>query len=311
MSTRRLLRGLGLLLSFAALVWIGVRFAHSDAFSVFERIEVGAWRLGAAVTASAFAYALALGVLAFAWWRLLSGLSPQPPPKGATLATWCVSQYGKYLPGNVAHYALRHAWSRRHATPHAVLGLAALIEAALLLSASLAVALCFGADGLRLPGVDLRVALMLVLAGSLAGAVILYWLRRHGRFAQLSLPTLPPTMLGSVFACDLAFCAATATILYGLAHLLDAQTSWPLMLAAGAASWAAGFIVIGAPAGLGVREVAFVALAGGALGEDRALLLIALYRLVTFFGDTLAFAVGALLMRTARAAESDGDSAAP
>ena len=204
MNTRRLLRGLGLLVSLAALAWIGVRFAHSGAFSVFERIEVGAGRLGAALTAAAFAYALALGTLAFAWWRLLTGLSPQPPPKWATLATWCVSQYGKYLPGNVAHYALRHAWSRRHATSHTVLGLAAVIEAALLLLAALALALCFGASELRLPGVDLRIALMLVLAGSIVGAAILYGLSRHGRFARLSLPTLPPTMLASVIACDLS-----------------------------------------------------------------------------------------------------------
>ncbi|WP_291192277.1 lysylphosphatidylglycerol synthase domain-containing protein [Dokdonella sp.] len=306
---RRLLRGLGLLVSLAALVWIGLRFAHSDAFSVFERVEVGTWRLGAALAASAVAYALALATLAFAWWRLLVGLSPEPPPKWATLATWCVSQYGKYLPGNVAHYALRHAWSRHHATSHTVLGLAALIEAALLLLTALALALCFGTSSLPLPGVDLRIALVLVLAGSVVGILVLHWLRRHGHFARLSLPRLPPTMLASVFACDLAFFAATATILYGLGHLLGANADWPLMLAAGAASWAAGFIVIGAPAGLGVREVAFVALAGSTLGEDRALLLIALYRLVTFFGDTLAFAIGALLMRRARAADPDGDSA--
>lgn len=308
---RRLLRGLGLLVSLAALAWIGLRFVQSDAFSVLERIEVGAWQLGAALAASATAYALALGLLAFAWWRLLAGLSPQQPPKGATLATWCVSQYGKYLPGNVAHYALRHAWSRRHATSHTVLGLAALIEAALLLLAALTLALCFGASGLRLPGVDLRLALGLVLAGSAVGAAVLYGLRRHDRFAHLSLPTLPTNAIASAFTCDLVFFAATATILYGLGHLLGADAGWSLMLAAGAASWAAGFIVIGAPAGLGVREVAFVALAGGALGEERALLLIALYRLVTFFGDTLAFTVGALVMRRARATEFDGDSLSP
>ena len=72
-----------------------------------------------------------------------------------------------------------------------------------------------------------------------------------------------------------------------------------MLLAASAASWAAGFVVIGAPGGLGVREAAFVALAGGALGESQALLLIGLFRIVTFLGDTLLFAAGAIALRRA------------
>jgi uncharacterized membrane protein YbhN (UPF0104 family) len=70
-----------------------------------------------------------------------------------------------------------------------------------------------------------------------------------------------------------------------------------------------GFIVIGAPGGLGVREAAFVALVGGALGEREALLLIGLFRIVTFLGDTLLFAAGALMLR--RAADPTQTRSAP
>ena len=73
-----------------------------------------------------------------------------------------------------------------------------------------------------------------------------------------------------------------------------------MLLAASAASWAAGFIVVGAPGGLGVREVAFVALAGAALGETHALLLTSLFRVVTFLGDTVLFALGAFALRGAK-----------
>ena len=80
-------------------------------------------------------------------------------------------------------------------------------------------------------------------------------------------------------------------------------------VASSAASWAAGFVVIGAPGGLGVREAAFVALAGASLGESQALLLIGLFRIVTFLGDTLLFAAGAVALRGAkdRAAASSQD----
>lgn len=297
MSPRQLLRTLGLLLCLAALTWIGLRFARSDAISVLRRVPAGPWQLGAALALAAFVYALASGVLAFAWWRLLAGLSPQMPPSRATMATWSISQYGKYLPGNVAHYALRHAWSRRHATPHSVLGLAALVEAVLLLLAALALMLVGDAHGRLLTGLDPRWLFAVLLIALLVGALALHWVRGREGFRKLSLPALPARMLAIVFVCDLTFFASTAAILCGLGHFLGTPLDWPLMLAAGAASWAAGFIVIGAPAGLGVREASFVALAGPTLGEDHALLLIALYRLVTFFGDTLLFLAGSALMR--------------
>jgi uncharacterized membrane protein YbhN (UPF0104 family) len=306
MNARRLLRALGLLLGLAALAWIGLRFARSDALAVLQHVPAGPWRLGAALALAAVGYALALGALAFAWWRLLAGLAPTAPPAWPTMATWGVSQYGKYLPGNVAHYALRHAWSRRQATPHSVLGLAALLEAALLLLAALALALAGDAPALPLPRLDARLLSGLLLAGLLSGGLVLRWLRRRGGLAGVPLPAVPVPMLAGVFACDLAFFAAGAAILCGLGGLLGLAADWPLMLAAGAAAWAAGFVVIGAPAGLGVREAAFVALAGGALGEDRALLLIALYRLVTFLGDTLLAVAGAALMRFARSAAVAG-----
>jgi uncharacterized membrane protein YbhN (UPF0104 family) len=102
------------------------------------------------------------------------------------------------------------------------------------------------------------------------------------------------------------FFIIAAGLLDGLAHALGFTIdSFAMLLAAGAASWVAGFVVIGAPGGLGVREAAFVALAGGALGESEALLLIGLFRIATFLGDTLLFAAGALALRGANATAGD------
>jgi uncharacterized membrane protein YbhN (UPF0104 family) len=132
-STRSLVRIAGLAASAAAVVWIGHRFAESGALELIGRAPVARSSLAFAVVGAAAAYALALSVLALAWWRLTSALSATPAPPRPIMATWAATQYGKYLPGNVAHYALRHAWSRRYGLPHAGLGLASILEAALLL----------------------------------------------------------------------------------------------------------------------------------------------------------------------------------
>ena len=101
-------------------------------------------------------------------------------------------------------------------------------------------------------------------------------------------------MMLAAFACYVAFFVCSALLVVGLARALDFPVaSAALLCAATAASWLAGFVVVGAPAGLGVREATFVALTGATLGEDHALLLIGLFRIVTFLGDTLFLAAGA------------------
>ena len=306
MRMRTWLRMAGLVVSVAAVGWIAWRFMHGGVLLTLERAPIGGLQLAGVLALGVLAYALAPGILAFAWWRLLATLSPRVPPAGSTMATWAVSQYGKYLPGNVAHFALRHAWSRRQSIPHTTLALAAMLEAALLLLAALAFAV-LGAPDARdgLLALDPRLVICAVVAALGFLWLASRWFSRRGHRGRVQVPVVPARLLVSVLACHGAFFAIGGLVLFGLSAMLGAHAATlPMMLTVGAASWAAGFVVIGAPAGLGVREAVFVALCGTAIGENNALLLIALYRIVTFGADTLLFAVGALVMRHVRPAQT-------
>ena len=302
MNARRLLRFGGLALSLVAIAWIVHRFASGSALELLAQTPLAPAMLAACLVAAAFAYALAMGFPALAWWRIVSGLAPHAPPALPTLGTYAASQYGKYLPGNVAHYALRHVWSRRYDIPHASLALASILEAALLVLGALAVVVGAGvrpAVVARL--VDPRIAVVGVVLALVALAIALRVVRRLGWFERRHVPMPAPSMMLAALACYVAFFLACAALVAALAHALGyPPVSFALIAAASAASWLAGFVVIGAPAGLGVREAAFVALAGPALGEDRALLLIGLFRIVTFLGDTLVLAAGTAVLRLQR-----------
>lgn len=310
MTVRRFARHLGILASAAALAWIAFRFAKSGAFDLLAKAPVAPLALARAIALCACGYAIAMCLLAVAWWQLVSALSPHSPRARETMATYAVSQYGKYLPGNVAHYALRHAWSRRAGIPHAALGLAAMLEAALLLAAALAATLLGDTERLRVvSALDPRLAIALLVVMLVGLSVALRVARRMHVFERFQMPPPPPArVLAACAAIYFAFMAASAALLAVLARALGIGfDSFAALLAANAASWGAGFIVIGAPGGLGVREIAFVALAGSALGESGALLLIGIFRIVTFLGDTLFFAAGSFALRGAKAA-SDSPS---
>lgn len=313
-NARGLLRLCGLAVSLAAVIWIGVRFARSGALDLLAAAPITPFHLAAALLASAAAYALAMCLPALAWWRLTAALSTRSPPARPIMATYAVSQYGKYLPGNVAHYALRHAWSRRHGLAHAGLGLASILEALLLLLAALGLTLLADTRHLRLLSIiDPRFAIALLVLMLIVLGTALHAARRRRLLGRLHVPMLPPTStLLFCIACYLVFFLLSAALLDGLAHMLDIDVdSFAMLLAASAASWLAGFIVIGAPGGLGVREAAFIALAGSALGESHALLLIGLFRVVTFLGDTLLFAAGAIILRTGDHVTAASDTTPP
>lgn len=296
---RRILRLCGLLVSILAVIWIGARFIRSGALDLLAHAPVAPSCLIALLLAGALAYALIMCLPGLAWWRLAAELSPRSPPLRETLATYAVSQYGKYLPGNVAHYALRHAWSRRYGLPHESLTLASILEAMLLLLAALALTLA--ADTRRLAAltvVDPYVAIVLLLFALALLAVALFWIKRRNILARLHVPTLSSPVLLACTAFYLGFFVLCGGVIAALSHVLAlGHATFPTLLAATAASWLAGFIVIGAPAGLGVREAIFVALTGSVLGEANALLLIGLFRVVTFTGDTIFLAAGAALLR--------------
>src|SRR5512142_804154 len=99
MNVRRIARLVGLLVSLLAVAWIIERFARGGVLDRLAALPLAPALLVACLAAAAIGYALAMGWPAFAWWRIVSGLSPRVPPALPTLGTYAVSQYGKYLPG--------------------------------------------------------------------------------------------------------------------------------------------------------------------------------------------------------------------
>jgi uncharacterized membrane protein YbhN (UPF0104 family) len=72
----------------------------------------------------------------------------------------------------------------------------------------------------------------------------------------------------------------------GLAHVLGAYTL----------AWVAGYVVVFAPGGLGVREAVFVWLLSGSVGQSAALSVAVASRVVTLLADVLMGTTGAALL---------------
>jgi hypothetical protein len=250
------------------------------------------------VSAAAFAAALGLYLvgsllLGAAWVVLVRVASNAHARARPLLRAHMRAQVAKYLPGNVFHFAYRHLAARREGVPHAALGAALGLEAALLLTAAAVIALGVAAD----PRLDALVPwarksiLFVPVLAVLAWIALSYIAPRFG-LPRAAVSRRAPG-LALVLAIDFAFFLLAATALRTLDPQPDALPfgAWCGWLSL---AWIVGYVTPGAPAGIGLREAVLALGLSPALGESEALALALLYRLVTTIADGAVAALGFL-----------------
>jgi hypothetical protein len=224
-------------------------------------------------------------------------------PFRCVFAIYAISQFGKYLPGNVGQYVGRHILLRKLGTRHSVLVLCSLAEAGFLLMA--AIVWATPQLAVVLPRWTLHVSPWQVLVAEIlalfSGCLLLLWARRSYRWWEHQVPFRRPIFLAWVLPLHMAF----FTTMIGIMLML-AMAWGPVQIAelssATATSWIAGYLVLGAPGGLGVREAIFLLVLQGHMPEDTVLALAAALRIVSFGGDFLFFLFGITLEKFGRPA---------
>ena len=284
-----IIRAVGLALSLLALGYVGYQAALSA--STIERDFLTQGFIAAILLVSVIYAALGM-IIGLAWHVLVASTGPVPLRLRDSLRVFGRTQVLKYLPTNVLHYAGRHAAAYRMGASHKALVWASVAEAALVLAAAALVTAVFARPlfATALAGLDApnwMQVLVPVAAAVVLIAVSVMLVRSHSDnrgIVQL--------LKGSATACMLYafFFLANGFLLGWLVTMLPAATAraqpWEL---AGivALAWFAGFIVPGAPAGIGIREfVLTLGLDHAGLAGSAVTLAIA-YRVVTLLGDLL------------------------
>jgi uncharacterized membrane protein YbhN (UPF0104 family) len=272
--------------------------------------EIGPWGIAGSLAATV----IGLGATGVAWRMLLAGLG-NPLRPGAAAGVFFVAQIGKYLPGSVWPYLAQARIGRTYGVPvsrsaaagvlfvllHCATG--AMVAAALLpLAGDETIERRFGWLPWTIP-------LFLVLLHPRVVHALLslgHRITRRGAVPQV-LPW--SAMLPAIGA------MAVAWICYGVAlFLLVAPlggASWRgAVLSTGgfALAWTAGFLaaavlVVAAPAGLGVREVALYSVLAPLLTSGVATAVVVFSRVGQLIGDVVWAGIGAVWSRRLARAE--------
>ena len=282
-----LLKGIGRLLALA-----GVGFV---AFEIFSQRE----SLGAAVQQSslnsllvgALVYTVGLLALSLAWRLMLNHYQDGRFGYSESHVSYARSQIAKYLPGNVFHYAGRYALSKAMgASDRAIVSATVeeLVGVATVFALCGAVAALFGQSEQLLWSY-----ISLPLLGFIAGAALVV-----ARIA-LAQPFTGKYRLSSqagfvlrswfLFSVFLLLSLSVVVMLTAEVIPLTAPPVFATLVSAFCLSWLFGFLIPGAPGGIGVREAAFLLLLLPLEVEAQALAVILQYRMLTIVGDLLFF----------------------
>jgi glycosyltransferase 2 family protein len=254
-------------------------------------------RLGLLTAAAALASVLAAMLAAMQVWRRLLAALGSPLPARAAARIMFVGQLGKYLPGSIWPVVAQMEMGNAHQVPRHRSASASVLTMLLSLLTGLLTALAT----LPLAGRSTP-----YLWAFLAAPILLVFLHPRtlnsvlGRLLRLARrPPLEAPLTGRAIAGASAW-AFASWILYGLqiwllAARLGAPAGKAALLAVGgfAFAWSAGFLVVFAPAGAGVRDVLLVAALGPALGVAGATAVALVSRALMTAGDLLTAAVAA------------------
>ncbi len=306
---------LRLLKQAASLVAVGAPLAffavalHSSWDSVAKMISSPELLLLA--TGLSVAYGLSLFILFTSWFYTLRENSPVRVPARAGAYVYAVSNIAKYLPGNIFHFAGRQILGARLGWSHAAIARATLLEiAAILTSVSLiilVVGLSSGGDaaarmifgeGSPLIRHWKEVAIALLVAGAVGFAIMRQMQLAERLFGVSARAVLVVLCLVTGF---FVVYTLLAIVFVNRLPIASTATPWAMVVIAYLLAWLAGFVVPGAPGGLGVREgVLVLLLAGNAHDAGAVPVALALglgMRFVNTLGDAFCAALAYALSR--------------
>ncbi len=291
-----------------AIRWFLARWAEVGAGGTRPEVAWG-W-----IAVASVLLLLHAGTALVIWRQVLAAVGSTLPWRDA-VDSWAPALLARYVPGKVWSNAVRLALARRAGVALVATTGAIIWEILLAITGAALIALLMlvGRDGatrqaaLGLIGATAAVWGIVVLVGRRPSASDL--LRRLGgaapaRDPRVLLPALWTGMVGW-----LHFGLAHVAVVAALAPV--ALVDIPLIVRAVALAWAAGFVAFIVPMGLGVRDGILLALLAPLLDPPRALLFVALARLVQLSVDAAVTLIWLIARASRPSAPADAVPSAP
>ncbi len=243
-------------------------------------------------------YGISEFILSFNWRRLLIFCGHQNISLSLCNSIYGKSQIAKYIPGNIFHVVGRHMLGRQAGIKHVVLAAATIYEILGLVLASLAIGFIgmaiFNLVNIYFNFYEIMGILILTIIISFLFIIAAPLIMKS---SKIVLPfngiwnSVSNISIIYIYYFLFFFIAGLLLII-----IVNIFLSIKLIIAAKlivifSLAWVAGFIIPGAPGGIGVREVVLIFFLSPIIGEPEGIAVAIALRFVTLLGDIFFFIV--------------------
>jgi len=208
----------------------------------------------------------------------------------------------KYIPGNIFHYTGRHIFARGYNLSDSYLIKTTFVEITIVISIAILFSL-FSINGIieglpyYLPFLN-KSMILIVISGMIfiLFIIIYFWIDKIvGYLRELNFIQFFKTYL-----LYLLFFSINIVFFFSVIYVVDPElmlNRYDIFKIIGgySAAWVIGFLVPGAPGGIGVREAVLITLLGPVLQESTLVIVTVLFRIVTLAGDFVHFLLTILI----------------
>lgn len=300
---KKVIKLLGNFLSIVAIVFIAYTLYKMDID--FERIvstpNILLWTILGVVLS-----AITVVLLGVAWTRTLSYFSKQKVSYKEGIFIYSKANLGKYIPGNVMHYVERNLFAKNIGLDHLETAISTGFEIIGLIIASVLISIIFSYKNLiglikhyfTWEVVVLIFALLIVV---IVAAVFIVKNSEKVRtiYQKICSVKFVLTYIVNILIYVLVFLILGA-IMVLLVNALEVNAlsagEIPIIVATYTLAWVLGFLVPGAPGGIGVREFVISFVLGESKLAEAILIAAVMHRIITIIGDVVSY-IGNMLLK--------------
>lgn len=300
---KKYLKLIGNILSLAAIVFVIVKLVNLKPQIDFE---INRSRLIAAGFIGIIISVIANILLGLIWSSTIYTFSDKSSrgiiKKGC--CTYLKANLSKYIPGNIFQYVERNLFLSESGLSQILIAVSSAFEILGLLLAGVILSVILNRSGIyeiiNSSFTGFSTALIIGIIAVIVTGIVLFivFLKKNAKFREGIKRAVKPDALLK-FAVNIILYALVlmliGTILvisyYGLTGIMPDSRTIFMLLGAYIVSWIAGFIIIGAPGGMGIRELVLTLVI-----TDKALLSIILpaaviQRIITVIGDVISYLI--------------------
>lgn len=243
---------------------------------------------------------LTVYMMAYAWKTILENLSEKKLSVLSTIKIYTKSNMGKYLPGNVMHYVERNLFATEMGLEQLEIAASSIIEIGAQVFAAILLSLILShRDFIKVLQQTISYKMIAIIIPIILLVILMIYLyirhSKNDRLIKLVFQRQFLRVIGKIMPLYVIVSLSSGAVMlfvckYVLACEMTVEKSLFVIMAF-VLAWLFGFIVPGAPGGIGVREFVLVLLLSSTIGEENILLAALIHRMICILGDILAYVV--------------------